>query len=720
MPSFRSNSILVLTLVAAVCGGVISAQEQPAWWDARWRFRSLLEFDDGPRPNPPAGSVWIHMRADADHGGKDIRVVGPAGNVLPFSVIHGTSDGRYLVAFETAREAGYHAVYYDNPNADAAPQQVPARGLIYYTLPMPRNRNPDSWEKAWKAIQEAGKPYGADFWPQVFDAYNPWGPQHEYVALYRGYLNCSRAGTYRFAVLSQGPAFLLIDDAVVAKWLGYHNIWAGRQGEHSGSVELRQGTHKLTFAHFVRHGNRRGGVAWVTPGERRFRVIPEAAFPAIAEATPVECQQYGHYICADFSYEPLRYCEAGKARMVAVRFTSHSGVAAEQLIRRYEWDFGDGQTSTEARPKHTYLATETYNVTLRITSSSGRRAVCTKRVAPEPIWDDLDFRAPKLNAFYESIRGYNFDRLPTPSLLGAWHLFRETEREQEAVAAAERLEKRRDDLNPADFHEVAMFLGRHHRDRTGRYDAAERYFKLAREGVPEGDRERRLDARFALADLYLNHAFRPEQARDECVKLQADFADGDARDLRRATIMIGDSYRNETHAQFRRTQPDRALILSREERAPQEQLDKALEHYRQAEGNAKFVPEQPEALVKGVAYQQIEAYLRSGEHEAALEQLDELLWHYPTLRLEGRPFHLRVRALLLKGDAEQARRRADIYLSFGRDPNFVPVLLADAGEACADLGLIEQARQYYDEVLDGFAESPQAQEAEDALRRLGF
>ncbi|MEC9106790.1 MAG: PKD domain-containing protein, partial [Candidatus Neomarinimicrobiota bacterium] len=37
----------------------------------------------------------------------------------------------------------------------------------------------------------------------------------------------------------------------------------------------------------------------------------------------------------------------------------------------YSWDFGDGGTSTEMSPSHTYAADGTYNVSLTATNSGG-------------------------------------------------------------------------------------------------------------------------------------------------------------------------------------------------------------------------------------------------------------------------------------------------------------------------------------------------------------
>ncbi|MFK7831905.1 MAG: PKD domain-containing protein [Winogradskyella sp.] len=55
----------------------------------------------------------------------------------------------------------------------------------------------------------------------------------------------------------------------------------------------------------------------------------------------------------------------------------------------YLWDFGDGNTSTEANPDYTYATGGLYTVTLTTTSSDGLEATATADVAP--IFLDFDF-----------------------------------------------------------------------------------------------------------------------------------------------------------------------------------------------------------------------------------------------------------------------------------------------------------------------------------------
>jgi gliding motility-associated-like protein len=59
-----------------------------------------------------------------------------------------------------------------------------------------------------------------------------------------------------------------------------------------------------------------------------------------------------------------------------VQFTDKS-VVNDGVINSWHWDFGDGNTSTNQHPSHTYTATGNYTVTLKVTSNNG----CTKTLS---------------------------------------------------------------------------------------------------------------------------------------------------------------------------------------------------------------------------------------------------------------------------------------------------------------------------------------------------
>jgi PKD repeat protein len=61
---------------------------------------------------------------------------------------------------------------------------------------------------------------------------------------------------------------------------------------------------------------------------------------------------------------------------VTVKFTDHSSTPAGTIVK-WEWEFGDGNISSQPSPSHTYSLTGFYTVSLRVTSSTG----CVRRIS---------------------------------------------------------------------------------------------------------------------------------------------------------------------------------------------------------------------------------------------------------------------------------------------------------------------------------------------------
>jgi len=93
----------------------------------------------------------------------------------------------------------------------------------------------------------------------------------------------------------------------------------------------------------------------------------------------------------------------------------------------YEWDFGDGQTSTEQSPIHTYLTEGAYNVTLKATNANGfvtgtKPAFATNSVVTEAILQGgaWKVRADSYSIFCgQTMGGYNWWSVPKSSLDGS-------------------------------------------------------------------------------------------------------------------------------------------------------------------------------------------------------------------------------------------------------------------------------------------------------------
>ena len=187
----------------------------------------------------------------------------------------------------------------------------------------------------------------------------------------------------------------------------------------------------------------------------------------------------------------------------------------------------------------------------------------------------------------------------------------------------------------------------------------------------------------------------PDRARTELLKLRVDFPQADAARRREALIRIGDTWRN------------------------QGKTDEALKVYKEAESDPAYLPEQPRRLVVAAGLQAAESYLRSGQAEEAGKKLDELLWSYPTMRLDGRPASLRVQAVLMQGNFKEARRQADAFIAFSKDANYLPTVHLAAAEACTELGQPDQAADHYRKIVEGFPEPPKPSRPSRPSRRWG-
>ena len=82
---------------------------------------------------------------------------------------------------------------------------------------------------------------------------------------------------------------------------------------------------------------------------------------------------------------------------MSVVFRSYSTDAASYL-----WDFGDGNTSTEANPDYTYAVGGVYTVTLKTTSADGLVAA-VRLISCTPIFVDFNFTTEDSEVTFENL-----------------------------------------------------------------------------------------------------------------------------------------------------------------------------------------------------------------------------------------------------------------------------------------------------------------------------
>ncbi|EID52994.1 ThuA domain-containing protein [Saccharomonospora xinjiangensis] len=86
---------------------------------------------------------------------------------------------------------------------------------------------------------------------------------------------------------------------------------------------------------------------------------------------------------------------------LAVSFSSEGTHDPEQTEITYSWDFGDGGTSTEANPTHTYTENGQYNVQLTVTDATGKTGVGNVTVTVGNTAPSVSVKAPADGGFFE-------------------------------------------------------------------------------------------------------------------------------------------------------------------------------------------------------------------------------------------------------------------------------------------------------------------------------
>jgi hypothetical protein len=673
-------------------GRSVEAAAGPAWWNASWRYRALVTV---PANGPGAYRVWIYAGKRAEADGTDFRIIGPAGQPVDFAIVHSTPAGQHLIFFSEPKgdhSGGTYAIYFGYPEAPVTRHARPQAGLLLKTLALPPTMKNVSWASIADFMTTA-QVYGVDCWKQVFDAYNPFGPQSKYISSYEGFLECPKPGIYKFATMSDDGSFLTVDGRLVAQWPGQgHNITEGWHGEKSGQIELTAGRHRFRYVGLAFDGPRRMAAAWMPPGSTAWAIIPPSAFPPIFAVPVVATEDSKLPVCAAFGLEEVEYLECAEARMVAVQFTSQSG-AREGKPVEWTWDFGDGLTSRERDPLHVYLLPGRYTVKhgASIATSSD---VFSFIIEAKPLEQDADFSFARREKFWGRVKDYPVEKLTTPQLLVFRSFLKEIEQPTRVFDADVELDQRKAKLDKAQLYAVALDLAEYYREPLRNWQAAEKYYRLALDQCGKQDIERQADLRFKLAELHFYYAGDAAKAQAELAALRDDLPKTQPMRRRTVALRLGDIERDSGR------------------------VDSARKIYLELESDPAFLPKEPRAVADGRFTQEAESALREGDGDSALARLDEWMWLYPTKRLDGPPLALRLRAQLLRKDYGDVRRQAASYLKFATDPDCVPQIQVLAGQACAALADKAAAREYFQGVIEKWPESPAVKDAKKALEEI--
>ncbi|MBN2022057.1 MAG: tetratricopeptide repeat protein [Pirellulales bacterium] len=305
--------------------------------------------------------------------GKNVLVAAKGNQPVPTRVLQLGPGDFCRVAFQTLPgQTAYDILYGGDP---PAPGQLPAwtnrDGLV---LEIRHFKTCDlNHFEAVRAAFESAEPIGADYVETVHHACNPFTlAQSPFLSRYRGQLHVASPCDYLFWTSSQDCSFLVIDGKVVVDSPGRHGPRYEARPDTAKKVSLTAGPHEFEYYHAAAGPDAMMVAAWSNaPDDPKPTpsLIPAAAFRAESigrvEAGPATTR--ARKAVPDFRYQivgdvPL---PGEPMPMIGVLFenTSPSAIASGAKL---QWDFGDGQTSDQARPAHVFLRPGVHRVSLSL------------------------------------------------------------------------------------------------------------------------------------------------------------------------------------------------------------------------------------------------------------------------------------------------------------------------------------------------------------------
>ena len=151
---------------------------------------------------------------------------------------------------------------------------------------------------------------------------------------------------------------------MVASWPNWHRVEPFVRPQHSGSIHLKQGVHKLRYYHIGKKWQEISVAAIKLPNKKKFVVIPENFFLHVIKPEIIKIEKSGKQPAAEFTWKNTHYLRREKWELLTFQFADTS--YSETDIVERKWDFGDGQTSDGENPSHTYLKPGLYHISLYI------------------------------------------------------------------------------------------------------------------------------------------------------------------------------------------------------------------------------------------------------------------------------------------------------------------------------------------------------------------
>jgi PKD repeat protein len=623
-------------LLAFLLSIASQARAASGWFDASFRRPVEVIWDAEHAGGGEICYIEFYTAGHLAPDGADVRVATDDGRQTAAKVLMVGPGDRVSAIFSLVKGARKYFVYFGaaspSPNKPAFADVKIEAGLLLGMHEW-KGTPVDTFEQIEDSWAKAGPLIGRSMIDSPFYGINPFGPQNRTISKITGTLFAPLDGDYTFAAFAENRGALYID--------GKKTLYVkpGRADvSQQTKINLKRGRHEFLFYNVNMGSEGRFTVAWLRPDTKAFEVIPRGSFGIYSRGIPGPMDEVRKPLVADFAIQYGGECFYADAYSHRFVFAAREPKLAAKAS--YQWDFGDGQTSTAQDADHVYLADGIYPVTLtiRVGATSDSQ---TNKVSVSRDWQHIEKPAGDEPSVQSKVVGqYNVAKMPEDWLPRATWLHERAGQTAWMLQAADRLAASPKHAN-ADQAFAAL---------QGASDAAiakgdsAGSLKLWELSPPGSDLERR--AAGAFAKLLLWQA--PDFAK--AVKILTPYGVG-------------------PNAPLARIYAD-ALVLNQHATEGR----KILESFP--------VNEQPGRQVakSGALARTIEYYIEQKDWETGEQRWDQWQDQFPADFLEGYSVVLKVKLMEIRGVPQAAAKVAEAFATAVPTSSYSPQLLFRAGK----------------------------------------
>jgi tetratricopeptide (TPR) repeat protein len=400
------------------------------------------------------------------------------GKPVAFQTVWSAQGEETRICFDTSSEATTFYVCFDTGLPTAGGGWNPEAGVVLETRPCRADLPLDTGPQFARVLNSAGAPSGRDYVPNIFQGANPFGPSTYYVAVFNGWFTAPDAAQYTFATASDDASFLEVDSRTVATWFGRHDAGGGRRGEHSGTITLSAGLHRLSYVQIQLDGASAAVAAWKPPGRAHIELMPSSAFVPVARfhATRFKCAPPGAEQLY-FDWHTVDHCALGGAMFVQVQFR----VVDNSQGRSYRWHFDDGSEDDGANPRHFFPQPGLRQVNLEALQNGVVAATNSVRLQIKPAWQQREWwRDDVFNQAKSDFLRRDLALMPARDLIAVLELADRADDQEMLMRTGEILIKRENEFKASAYAPAFYKLGIVFEHQGDWGDAlAEKSFRLA-------------------------------------------------------------------------------------------------------------------------------------------------------------------------------------------------------------------------------------------------